>query len=56
MSDEEALLIEPFACSVHAVRANLPAGRSDRVLVIGAGSIGLLTTAALSAALRPRRT
>ena len=24
MSDESAVLIEPFACSVHAVRANLP--------------------------------
>lgn len=48
MSDEEAVLIEPFACSVHAVRANLPAP-GDRVLVIGAGSIGLLTVAALHA-------
>jgi threonine dehydrogenase-like Zn-dependent dehydrogenase len=48
MSDEEAVLIEPFACSVHAVRANLPRA-GERVLVIGAGSIGLLTTAALHA-------
>jgi threonine dehydrogenase-like Zn-dependent dehydrogenase len=48
MSDEEAVLVEPLACSVHAVRANLPAAGA-RVLVIGAGSIGLLTTAALSA-------
>lgn len=48
MRDEEGVLIEPFACSVHAVRANLP-GPRDRVLVIGAGSIGLLTTAALQA-------
>jgi threonine dehydrogenase-like Zn-dependent dehydrogenase len=48
MSDEEAVLIEPFACSVHAVRANLPQP-GDRVLVIGAGSIGLLTIAALRA-------
>ena len=48
MSDEEAVLVEPLACSVHAVRASLPAGGA-RVLVIGAGSIGLLTTAALSA-------
>lgn len=48
MSDEEAVLIEPFACSVHAVRANLPQP-GERVLVIGAGSIGLLTTAALHA-------
>lgn len=48
MSDEEAVLIEPFACSVHAVRSNLPEA-GERVLVIGAGSIGLLTTAALHA-------
>ena len=48
MSDEEAVLVEPMACSVHAVRANLPEAGA-RVLVIGAGSIGLLTTAALSA-------
>lgn len=48
MSDEEGTLVEPFACSVHAVRANLPAP-GERVLVIGAGSIGLLTTAAIRA-------
>jgi threonine dehydrogenase-like Zn-dependent dehydrogenase len=48
MSDAEAVLVEPFACSVHAVRANLPQA-GDRVLVIGAGSIGLLTIAALNA-------
>lgn len=48
MSDEEAVLIEPFACSVHAVHANMPEP-GERVLVIGAGSIGLLTTAALQA-------
>ncbi|HWG52646.1 MAG TPA: zinc-binding dehydrogenase [Gemmatimonadaceae bacterium] len=48
MSDRDAVLVEPFACSVHAVRANLPQPR-ERVLVIGAGSIGLLTTAAIAA-------
>jgi threonine dehydrogenase-like Zn-dependent dehydrogenase len=48
MTDEQALLIEPFACSVHAVRANLPQA-TDRVLILGAGSIGLLTMAALRA-------
>jgi threonine dehydrogenase-like Zn-dependent dehydrogenase len=48
MSDESAVLIEPFACSVHAVRANLPEA-GERVLVIGAGSIGLLTIAAMRA-------
>lgn len=51
-SDEEAVLIEPLACAVHAVRAALPAA-GERVLVVGAGAIGLLTTAAL-AALAPR--
>jgi threonine dehydrogenase-like Zn-dependent dehydrogenase len=46
--DEAAVLTEPFACSVHAVRASLPAP-GERVLVVGAGSIGLLTVAALRA-------
>ena len=48
MSDEAAVLIEPFACSGHAVRANMP-DAGEHVLVIGAGSIGLLTIAALRA-------
>jgi threonine dehydrogenase-like Zn-dependent dehydrogenase len=48
VSDEEAVLVEPFACAVHAVRANLPAV-GERVLVIGAGAVGLLTAAALAA-------
>jgi threonine dehydrogenase-like Zn-dependent dehydrogenase len=48
MPDELAVLIEPFSCSVRAVRSNLPAAGA-RVLVIGAGSIGLLATAAIRA-------
>lgn len=48
VTDEEAVLVEPFACSVHAVRSAMPAS-GERVLVIGAGSIGLLTVAALKA-------
>lgn len=48
VSDEAAVLIEPLACSVHAVRAD-PPREGERVLVIGAGSIGLLTVAALRA-------
>lgn len=48
MSDEEAVLVEPFACSVQAVRANPPAPGA-RVLVIGSGAIGLVTVAALRA-------
>ena len=48
MSDEGAVLVEPLACSVHAVRASRPAA-GERALVIGTGSIGLLTVAALHA-------
>ena len=45
-SDEQAVLIEPMACAVHsALRAAVTA--NDRVLVSGAGSVGLLTTLAL---------
>jgi threonine dehydrogenase-like Zn-dependent dehydrogenase len=43
LTDEEAVLIEPTACAVHAARA-VGAGE---VAVIGSGSIGLLTIAAL---------
>jgi len=46
--DRAAVLTEPLACSVHAVRADPPAP-GERVLVVGAGSIGLLTLAALRA-------
>jgi L-iditol 2-dehydrogenase len=48
VADEEAVLVEPFACSVHAVRSAMPES-GERVLVIGAGSIGLLNVAALKA-------
>ena len=48
LSDERAVLAEPLACSVHVVRqAAVTAGES--VLVVGAGSVGLLTTLALRA-------
>jgi threonine dehydrogenase-like Zn-dependent dehydrogenase len=44
--DEQAVLIEPTACAVHtALRARVPA--NGRVLVSGAGAVGLLTTLAL---------
>lgn len=48
VTDQEAVLVEPFACSVHAVRSAMPVS-DERLLVIGAGSIGLLTVAALRA-------
>jgi len=46
LSDEQALLIEPVACAVHtALRAGVRPG--DRVLVSGAGAVGLFATLAL---------
>ena len=48
MTDEAAVLIEPFACAVHgALRGMTEKGAT--VLIIGCGSIGLLTVAALRA-------
>ncbi len=54
ISDEEALMVEPFAVGLHAVlNANGASGaipRDDQsVLIVGAGSIGLCTLAALRA-------
>ena len=46
--DEVAVLVEPLACAVHAARrAEVLPG--ERVLVVGAGAIGLLTLLALRA-------
>ena len=48
LSDENAVLLEPFACALHGVlKANLR--NEDQVLVIGAGTVGLLTVAAIRA-------
>jgi threonine dehydrogenase-like Zn-dependent dehydrogenase len=44
VSDESAVAIEPLACAVHAA---LGAAPGDTTLVIGAGSVGLFTVAAL---------
>ena len=43
LTDEQAVIVEPLACAVHAAR-QVDAGR---VAVIGAGTLGLLTIAAL---------
>jgi len=43
MSDEAAVLVEPTACAVHAAHQV----RSATIAVIGAGTLGLLTIAAL---------
>lgn len=42
LSDEQAVLLEPTAVALHAVLRALPQP-GDRVLIIGAGTIGLLT-------------
>ena len=49
VSDENALLVEPFACGLHAALQNMP-DDSDTVLIIGAGTIGLMQLAGLRAA------
>ena len=42
LSDDQASLIEPLAVATHGVLRRLPS-RGDRVLILGAGIIGLLT-------------
>jgi threonine dehydrogenase-like Zn-dependent dehydrogenase len=46
LSDEDAVLVEPLACALHAVKVAAPEP-GHVVAVIGAGTIGLLTVAAL---------
>lgn len=46
VSDEAAVAIEPLACAVHAALKTAP-GPGNTSLVIGAGSVGLFTVAAL---------
>ncbi|HKH03662.1 MAG TPA: zinc-binding dehydrogenase [Acidimicrobiales bacterium] len=48
LTDEQAVLVEPTACAVHAAQQVL-AGTDGRIAVIGAGALGLLTIAALRA-------
>jgi threonine dehydrogenase-like Zn-dependent dehydrogenase len=54
LSDEAAVLIEPFACCVHAALRG-GASSSDVVVVLGAGTIGLLTVAAVKMFTPPKR-
>jgi threonine dehydrogenase-like Zn-dependent dehydrogenase len=54
LSDEAAVLVEPLACAVHAVlRAGV--GAEDTVVVMGAGTMGLLTVLALRELASPAR-
>ena len=54
MNDRDAVLVEPLACAAHAVLRS-GAQNGDRVLVLGAGTLGLLSIAALRALGRPGR-
>jgi threonine dehydrogenase-like Zn-dependent dehydrogenase len=54
LPDEAAVLIEPFACCVHAALRG-GAGKQDVVVVSGAGTIGLLTVAAIKLFTPPKR-
>jgi threonine dehydrogenase-like Zn-dependent dehydrogenase len=47
LSDEAAVMVEPLACAVHAARKVAATGPHQRIAVIGSGTLGLLTIAAL---------
>ncbi len=47
LSDADAVTVEPVACAVHAV-LGAPIAPGDVVAIVGAGTLGLLVTAALS--------
>ncbi len=51
-TDEDAVMVEPTACAVHAALAGQVAP-GDVVAVIGAGALGLLTVSALDHLVRP---
>ncbi|NNN18772.1 MAG: zinc-binding dehydrogenase [Acidimicrobiaceae bacterium] len=48
MSDEDAVLLEPFSCAVHAAMS-IGGNLNTQIAVIGSGTLGLLTIAALKA-------
>ncbi|MGH7764105.1 MAG: zinc-dependent alcohol dehydrogenase [Candidatus Dormibacteraceae bacterium] len=54
LTDEAAVLIEPLACCVHAALRG-GATKNDIVVVSGAGTIGLLTIAAIRTFTPPKR-
>jgi threonine dehydrogenase-like Zn-dependent dehydrogenase len=54
LSDEAAVLIEPLACCIHAALRG-GARKDDVVVVLGAGTIGLLTVAAIRMFTPPKR-
>jgi threonine dehydrogenase-like Zn-dependent dehydrogenase len=58
VANEEAVLLEPFACALHAALRGMPSPLTHHLpltLVLGAGTMGLLTIAALRALRVPCR-
>ena len=49
LPDDRAVLVEPFSCCLHAA-LQAPLAEAELVIVMGGGTIGLLTTAAVRAA------
>lgn len=48
VSDENALMVEPFSCGLHTVLIDMPSD-DETILILGAGTMGLVTLAALRA-------
>jgi threonine dehydrogenase-like Zn-dependent dehydrogenase len=48
LSDEDAVLVEPLACALHSAAVADPQP-GERIAIVGAGTIGLLTLAAVRA-------
>jgi len=48
VSDENAVMVEPYACGQHAVLIDFPKD-DETILILGAGTMGLVTLAALRA-------
>ncbi|MEX2162115.1 MAG: alcohol dehydrogenase catalytic domain-containing protein [Anaerolineales bacterium] len=46
VSDENAVMVEPFACGLHAALIDFPKD-DETILILGAGTMGLVTLAAL---------
>lgn len=54
LPDEAAVAVEPLACAVHAALKAAP-GPDETALLVGAGSVGLLTVAAVKNLSPPKR-
>lgn len=48
LSDDNAMMLEPYSCGQHAVLIDFP-GNDETILILGAGTMGLVTLAALRA-------